>query len=161
MGIHVVSGNVGRKIDHAVLAAALHRDVVETVHGGRRACCVREQRLEQHSAVLAVVAGQHLVDARDHLVRGDVGQESETAAIDAEDRRAMLEHQAARVQHRAVATDRNRKIGGVAEFLLRNPGGIEYRLQTPQRRLASGAEPGSAWVRRRAGPCAGQTVRCV
>jgi hypothetical protein len=75
---------------------------------------VVDDRLEHQAALLVEVAGEHLVQAAQHLARRDVGEKAEAAAVDAQQRHVAARDQPGGVQHRAVAADGHHQVGAAA-----------------------------------------------
>ncbi len=66
------------------------------------------------------------VDRRQHVLRHDVGEEAQPAAVDAEQRHGVARHQARGVQQRAIAADGDDEVGAFRDLAL---GHALHRLQ--------------------------------
>ena len=73
---------------------------------------------QKQSRVRREIATQHIVEARNHFVRRNVGKKAETPAIDTKYGRPCLPGQAACIEHRAVAADGYKQVG-IGKILFR------------------------------------------
>jgi hypothetical protein len=109
----------GTQVEHATRLALGDHDVVEC-HATEATALHTQARLEQHARLALAAALERVIHALEHALGPDVGQEPEPAAVDAEDRDVAGGGHAGRVQHRAVAADRNQQVSPAREFRLRD-----------------------------------------
>ena len=81
---------------------------------------VRHLRPQHQSFLLEVVAREDRIDRVEHVLGGDVGEKTESAAIDPEQRHAALRDVPRRVQQGAVAADRDDEVDVLSELRLRD-----------------------------------------
>jgi hypothetical protein len=137
----------GAQVEHAAGLALGHDDVVQ--REGRSQPVGRiEPRFEQHPRFRKATAFERVVDALEHAVGSDVGEEPEAAAIDAEDRHRAGGCHPRRVQHRAVTAHGNEQVGAARKFAL----GYERHRQQSEIDLDAGDGPHV--------PAALEQVRC-
>ena len=98
------------ELDHAAGFLPLHDDVVEREVRALGAVRMHEPSTQQLATISLVTARQHVVDVGEHLVGKDVGQETEPAAIDADERDTARKRELCREEQGAVAADRDDEV---------------------------------------------------
>ena len=112
--------DLDRAFDHRAERAAIHDDVVQRGRVLARAVGALDSGSEQGASFLDVSAVEHRAERRLHPGQRDVGQKSQAALVDT-DQRDVVRGELARIrQHRAVASDDDCEIGGRPEASGRN-----------------------------------------
>jgi len=115
--------SIVRAVDHSTHRAATDDDIVQRQRALAATGGQRQRRVEQRACLFHVTPVEHRGQRAFHIGERDVGQESEAALIDADQRHIERREPASDRQHRAVATDSDRKLG-VASELFRRRGGV-------------------------------------
>ena len=94
----------------------LHHDVVERERLRLPSVRLVQARRQQLPPVGLQLARERRIHPLQHVLRHDIGEEAEAAAIDAEQRHGVARHQARRVQQRAIAADGDQEVGPRAQL---------------------------------------------
>ncbi len=106
------------EIQHAAGGGLLQNDVVEPERLDDRAIAAMQAGAQQRALFARELAFEGGVDVRQHVLRHDVGEEAEPAAVDAEERHVVTGHQARAVEQGAVAADGDEQVRLLGELLL-------------------------------------------
>ena len=96
-----------------------HDGFVECEHVEHALLAVEHLGGNQHALFGHVIAFEYGADGLEHGVERDVGQETEPALVDADQRDVERRQRARDIEHGAVAAEHDRKIGLAADFLER------------------------------------------
>ncbi len=111
MRVEIAPVDPGLEIEHPPGLAPQQHHVIQGEQSRGPARAALETRFEQPAWIGGAVSVEHGIDADGDILRHDVGQEPEPPAIDAQQRNFAPDHQARRLQQRAIAADCNHEIG--------------------------------------------------
>ena len=135
MGINVLVINERYKVLHMAGLAGFENHIVEREHPFSRTVAVDDLRLQHQAALLVEIAGQNRIDSLEHVLRRHIGQKTEPAEIDAQQRHVLSRDDAGRVQQGPVAANGDHQIDGFRQIRSRKAfdiaqlGGNAFLLQ--------------------------------
>ena len=114
--VDVAAVHAGIEVERAAGVVLLHHDVVDRERLRVSPVRLVQARRQQLPPVGLQLARERRIHPLQHVLRHDIGEEAEAAAIDAEQRHGVARHQARRVQQRAIAADGDHEVGPRAEL---------------------------------------------
>ena len=120
VGVHVGAVDPGFEIEHAAGFPLLQHDVVERQRAVACAVGADEARLEQRALVALAAPFEGGIDRSEHVLRQHVGEETQAAAIDADQRHAAMRDQARGIEKCAVAADGDDQVGVIGDLVFGN-----------------------------------------
>ena len=122
VGVDEAAADPGLEVDEMTALALLQDHVVERESAGAAARGRADLGGEQGTFVAGAVAGQRRIDARQHVLGHDIGEEPQPPAVHAEQRHTAagdeprrLRHEAGRIEERTVAADGDHEVRRVRE----------------------------------------------
>ena len=109
--------DVQLELDHAGGLARVQHHVVQRVPCPDRLFVASRMRFEEEAVLQRVLAVEDLGDLFLQLVRPDIGQKAQAAAVDPQHRHTVLGHGTRRTEQAAVAADHDDQIAGFTETL--------------------------------------------
>ncbi len=97
MGVDIDAVDPGFEIEHAAGFPLLQHDVVERQRAGGDAVGADDARLEQRALVALAAPFERGIDRSEHVLGQHVGEETQAAAIDADQWHAAMRDQARRI----------------------------------------------------------------
>jgi hypothetical protein len=106
---------VDLQLDHARRGAPAHDDIVHGVAVENDGAVALHPTLEHRALLVFVFAGHHRRQRFLELLDRNVGDETEAALVDADERRAVASQLAGDAEHRAIAAEHDRDVALLAE----------------------------------------------
>jgi hypothetical protein len=119
--VHVDAVDPRFEIEHAARFPLLEHDVVERESADHPSLRIDDACFEHRPFVAFAAAFDGGIDRGEDVLWQDVGEETEPAAVDADERHVAMGDQPGGIEQGAVTADRDDEIRGVRDFLFRNP----------------------------------------
>ena len=105
MAVEEAAVDAGLKVEDAAGVPFGEHDIVERQLARRLAVGREDAGIEQRPLVDTAAALQSGIEAVEHVLRHDIGEKAQPAAVDAQQRYARLGHQPGGIEQRAVTAD--------------------------------------------------------
>ncbi len=117
MRIYIGAVDPGLEVEHAASFPLLQHDIVEGQGPGADAVGVNDARFEQGAFVAFATAFERRVHGSKHVLGEDVGEETQPAAIDANEGHAAMGDEARCIEKCSVAANRDDEVCLVGNFV--------------------------------------------